>query len=67
VAGGMGGEALVREIHVLDPAACVLVSSGNPQDPVMQRYREHAFQGMLKKPYSIRNLSAMLDEMLGPS
>jgi CheY-like chemotaxis protein len=67
VAGGMGGEALVREIHALDPAACVLVSSGDSQDPVMQRYREHGFQGMLKKPYSIRNLSAMLDEMLGPS
>jgi CheY-like chemotaxis protein len=67
VAGGMGGEALVKEIHALDPAACVLVSSGDSQDPVMQRYREHGFQGMLKKPYSIRNLSAMLDEMLGPS
>ena len=67
VAGGMGGEALVREIHALDPAACVLVSSGDPQDLVMQRYREHGFQGMLKKPYSIRNLSAMLEEMLGPS
>jgi len=67
VAGGMGGEALVREIHALDPAASVLVSSGDPQDLVMQRYREHGFQGMLKKPYSIRNLSAMLEEMLGPS
>jgi signal transduction histidine kinase/DNA-binding response OmpR family regulator len=65
VTGGMGGEETAREILALDPAALMLVSSGNPQDPVMQRPADYGFRGMLKKPYSIQSLSAILEEMSG--
>jgi signal transduction histidine kinase/DNA-binding response OmpR family regulator len=65
VTGGMGGEETAREILALDPAALILVSSGNGQDPVMQRPADYGFRGMLKKPYSIRSLSAILEEMSG--
>ena len=65
VTDGMGGEETAREILALNPAALMLVSSGNGQDPVMQRPADYGFRGMLKKPYSIQSLSAILEEMSG--
>jgi signal transduction histidine kinase/DNA-binding response OmpR family regulator len=65
VAGGMGGKEMAMEILALAPAARLLVSSGDSQDPVMLRPADYGFCGMLKKPYSIQSLAGMLDEMFG--
>ena len=42
-----------------------LVSSGYSRDPVMARYAEHGFCGVVSKPYRIEELGAALDEALG--
>jgi signal transduction histidine kinase/DNA-binding response OmpR family regulator len=67
VAGGMGGKEMAKGILALDPAARLLVSSGDSQDPVMLRHADYGFCGVLKKPYSIQSLAGMLEEMLGAS
>ncbi|MGD9949397.1 MAG: response regulator [Desulfobulbus sp.] len=65
VVGGMGGREMAKQILERDPHARLFVTSGDPQDPVMQAYREYGFQGKLKKPYSVQNLAAMLEDLFG--
>ncbi|MGI6656471.1 MAG: response regulator [Desulfobulbus sp.] len=65
VRGGMGGADLAQELLALDPDACLLVSSGDPQDPVMQRYMDYGFKGKIEKPYSVAGLSDVLQRMTG--
>jgi signal transduction histidine kinase/DNA-binding response OmpR family regulator len=67
VSGGMGGKEMAMAILAVDPAARLLVSSGDSRDPVMLRHADYGFCGMLKKPYSIQSLAGMLEEMLGAS
>jgi len=64
IPGGMGGERAVREVKRLDPGARVIVSSGFSQDPVMSRFEEYGFAGVLPKPYKIRERQEALDRVL---
>ncbi|MDD2465205.1 MAG: response regulator [Desulfobulbus sp.] len=65
VAEGMGGKDMAQEILARYPQARLFVSSGDSQDPVMQDYREYGFLGRVKKPYSVQNLAAMLEDLFG--
>nr|WP_320011336.1 response regulator [uncultured Desulfobulbus sp.] len=67
VADGMGGQKMAQHILELDAQARIFVSSGDAQDPVMQDYREYGFSGKVKKPYSVQNLAAMLEDLFGQS
>ncbi|MBM9613017.1 response regulator [Desulfobulbus rhabdoformis] len=67
VAEGMGGLEMAQQILEQDPQARLFVSSGDPQNSVMQGYREYGFSGKVKKPYSVQNLAAMLEDMFGQS
>ncbi len=64
IPGGMGGQEAVRELLRRDPAACVLVSSGYSSDPVMARYTEHGFRGVIAKPYRLADLATALKSAL---
>ena len=65
VPGGMGGAQAMRELVELDPEVTALVSSGYSNDPVMARYEEHGFAGVLKKPFTLRELRRALLSTLG--
>ena len=56
----MGGREAVRELRALDPAARAIVSSGYSSDPVMARYEEHGFVGVIAKPYRLSDLAGAL-------
>jgi signal transduction histidine kinase/CheY-like chemotaxis protein len=64
VPGEMGGAAAMREILKIDPAARGIVSSGYSSDPVMARYREYGFRGMVPKPYRISDFVRVIREVL---
>lgn len=64
VPGGMGGLEASRRILALDAAACLIVSSGYSQDPVMADHRAHGFSGVLAKPYAIAELGQVLQTVL---
>jgi signal transduction histidine kinase/CheY-like chemotaxis protein len=65
VPGGMGGKETVRKLLEADPNAQVIVSSGYSHDPVMARYREYGFRGVLVKPYRLRELGEAVRKAIG--
>ncbi|NCO50586.1 MAG: response regulator [Deltaproteobacteria bacterium] len=64
VPGGMGGKEAIAEILKIDKTACVLVSSGYADDPVMANYREYGFCGVIAKPYTFNTLATALGQAI---
>ncbi len=64
IPGGMGGKDAARQILAIDPKACLIVSSGYSDDPVMSDYSIYGFNGAIAKPYKITELGQMLSSML---
>ena len=64
IPGGKGGQYVAGEIRKRDGDTKLVVSSGYSQDEVMARYREFGFDGMIRKPYSLRELEAVLEATL---
>jgi len=64
VPGGMGGKEAVGRLLDIDPLARVVVSSGYSNDPVLARFREHGFRGVINKPYRMDELQDMLSRVL---
>lgn len=48
----------------LNPDVKAIVSSGYSSDPIMSRYAEYGFKDVLKKPYALEQLSAVLKKVL---
>jgi PAS domain S-box-containing protein len=64
VAGGMGGKEAVRNILEVDPHAKVIVSSGYSNDPILSKFGEYGFKGMVAKPYEIEELARIVRNVL---
>ena len=60
IPGGMGGKEAIQKLRKLDPNVKALVSSGYSNDPIMSNFRDYGFQGMVKKPYRIQDMSDAL-------
>jgi CheY-like chemotaxis protein len=64
IPGGMGGKEAAKEILALDPDACLIVSSGYSEDPIMSDYSTYGFTGAIAKPYGVHELEEMLHSAL---
>ncbi|RMF57153.1 MAG: PAS domain-containing sensor histidine kinase, partial [Calditrichaeota bacterium] len=64
IPGGMGGKETIPRLLELDPDAKAIVSSGYSNDPVMAHYREYGFQGIVKKPYRLKEVTQAVQEVL---
>lgn len=53
---GMGGAEFIKRVLELDPAACVIVSSGCANDRMMVEYEKYGFKGVIAKPYRVDEL-----------
>jgi signal transduction histidine kinase/CheY-like chemotaxis protein len=60
VPGGIGGKEAAKEILAIDPTACLIVSSGYSNDPIMSDYSSYGFTGAIAKPYSLDELEKLL-------
>ncbi|MGA1867526.1 MAG: PAS domain S-box protein [bacterium] len=64
VPGGVSGEEVMREILQIDPTAKGIVSSGYSNNPVMSKFKQYGFCGVVVKPYGITELSETLDKVI---
>ncbi len=64
IPGGMGGEETVRRLRALDPEVRAIVSSGYSSDPVLGDFRRYGFTGMVAKPFTMDDLSNVLQRVL---
>ena len=64
IRGKMGGREAIQHLLKIDPSAKAIVSSGYSDDPVMANYRDYGFKGVVSKPYTIKELSEALREVL---
>ena len=60
IAGGMGGKETARHLLALDPSACLIVSSGYSNDPVLADFRSYGFHASLPKPYRLSDMEKVL-------
>ena len=64
IPGGMGGKEAAKHVLAIDPKACLIVSSGYSNDPIMSDYRAYGFNGAVEKPYNINELGQLLSSLL---
>jgi two-component system, cell cycle sensor histidine kinase and response regulator CckA len=64
IPGGMGGKQAMQEIRKVDPRVKAIATSGYSEDPVIADPRAEGFRGALLKPYSIEELSTVLEKVL---
>jgi PAS domain S-box-containing protein len=64
VPGALGGKEAVKQLLKIDPDTKAIVSSGYSTDPVMSRFRDYGFTGVVSKPYDSVELFRVLSETL---
>lgn len=64
IPGGMGGKQAISKLIKIDPEIKAIVSSGYSNNPVMSDYKNYGFSGILAKPYTLKELSKVLDEIV---
>jgi two-component system, cell cycle sensor histidine kinase and response regulator CckA len=60
---GRGGKEIIGEILSMDRNACVVISSGYVNDPVLRDFKKYGFSGAITKPYTIADLNATLSNL----
>jgi PAS domain S-box-containing protein len=61
---GMGGKEAILRLKELDPQVKAIVSSGYSYDPVMSKFQEFGFSGVIPKPYVMEDLVRLLEEVI---
>ena len=64
VPGGMGGKEAVKALLAFDPHVTAIVSSGYADDPVMADYQRYGFKGVVPKPFTVKDLSRVLQQLV---
>ncbi len=62
VPGGLGGKDIIADIRALNPEIPVFVSSGYADDPIIVNPVEYGFTASLCKPFTISELSKILEK-----
>ena len=60
VKAGLDGLDTIKGLKVMDPQVKAIVSSGFTNDPVMTNFKEYGFQGVLPKPYKMKDIEDAL-------
>ncbi len=64
IPGGMGGKEAAVQILASNPKACLIVSSGYSNDPIMSDYHSYGFSGAIAKPYKVMEFGQLLSSMV---
>ena len=61
---GMGGRAAMERLSEIDPKVKAVVSSSNPNHPIMLNFSEYGFVGSITKPYSVDKMRDLFQRLL---
>ena len=64
VNGGMGGLEAAARLKEVDPKLKLIVSSGYADAPVMANYRKYGFDGVIRKPWALAEVSEVFRKLL---
>jgi len=64
VPGGMGGKEALKKLREIAPGLKAIVSSGYSNDPIMADFGKHGFNGVVAKPYRLKELSDEVHRVL---
>jgi len=64
IRGGMGGVDTAARLNEIDPRVKTIVSSGYSDDAGMADYLKKGFKAFLKKPYNIKELREVLNDLM---
>jgi len=64
IPAGPGGKETLLLLRELDPHVKAIVSSGYSNDPIMAHYRQFGFCAVIRKPYDIHMLSAVVKRVV---
>ncbi|MEW6320868.1 MAG: ATP-binding protein [Acidobacteriota bacterium] len=64
IPGGMGGKEAILKLRQIQPTVRAIVSSGYADDPVMADFESYGFDGVVTKPYTIKDLGRALETLL---
>lgn len=64
IPGAPGGREVLGELRKIDPAVRVIVSSGYVNDPVISKYQEFGFNGVVTKPYNAEEIHRVLNSVI---
>lgn len=64
IPGGMGGREAFTKLREIDPDVKAIVSSGYSDDPIMAKYSEYGFKGVVTKPYGVQDLISAVRRVL---
>ncbi|PTX99762.1 hypothetical protein DB346_18260 [Verrucomicrobia bacterium LW23] len=64
IPGGIGGREVIAHLRQIHPGIRAIVSSGYATDPVMARYTEYGFVGVVTKPYEAGELHRVVAQIL---
>jgi two-component system cell cycle sensor histidine kinase/response regulator CckA len=67
VPGGLGGRETARRILQIDSDARLIVASGYSTDPIMADHAAYGFKAVVRKPYTVSEMSRTLHEVLRSS
>ena len=65
VTGTTVGDKVMKALREMDPTVKGIVSSGYSNDPIMTRYEDYGFSGVVAKPYRIHELEEVLQAVIG--
>ena len=63
IPGGMGGKDAVKKLRAFDPDARVIVFSGYSNDPILAKYQEYGFNGVIAKPFCINEFHQVVGDI----
>ena len=61
---GVGGQSAMERLLKIDPSVRAIIASGYVDDPVIENYADHGFQGALKKPFTREEINDLVEKIL---
>ncbi len=67
IPGGMGGKEAIKQLLKIDNDVLAIVASGYANDPIMADHEKYGFTAVLSKPFTLKQLSEVLANLLPAS